>query len=46
MDELLKILKNNALESPENLARMLDLSVDEVKSRVAKYEEEGVIRRY
>lgn len=46
MDELLKILKGNALESPENLSRMLDISVEDVKSRVAAYEKDGVIRGY
>lgn len=46
MDELLKILKNNALESPENLAKMLGLSADEVKARIADYEKRGVIRGY
>jgi DNA-binding Lrp family transcriptional regulator len=46
MDELLKLLKNNALESVENLARMLDLSEDEVKKRIADYEKQGVIRGY
>jgi DNA-binding Lrp family transcriptional regulator len=46
MDELLSILKKNALESPENIARMLNLSVDEVKARIAEYEKQGVIRGY
>jgi len=46
MDELLKLLKSNALESPENLARMLDTSVEDVKSRIAEYERLGVIRGY
>ncbi|MBU1693954.1 MAG: Lrp/AsnC family transcriptional regulator [Verrucomicrobia bacterium] len=46
MDELLTILKNNALEKPETIARMLNLSVDEVKKRIAEYEQQGVIRAY
>jgi DNA-binding Lrp family transcriptional regulator len=46
MDELLKILKGNALESPANIARMLDLSEDEVKAKIADYEARGVIRGY
>jgi len=46
MDELLKILKQNALESPENIAKMLNLKVGEVKSRIAEYEKKGVIRGY
>ena len=46
MNELLELLKQNALESPENLAKMLGLSVDEVKKQIAEYEKEGVIRAY
>lgn len=46
MDELLKILANNALETPENIARMLNLSVDEVRKRIEEYERQGVIRGY
>ncbi len=46
MDELLKILKQNALESPENIAKMLNLKVGEVKARIAEYEKKGVIRGY
>ena len=44
MDELLKLLKRNALETPENLAKMLNLSVADVKGRIAEYEKRGVIR--
>lgn len=46
MDELLRILQGNALESRENIARMLSLSVEEVNRRVAEYEKSGVIRGY
>lgn len=46
MDELLTILKNNALEKPETIARMLNLSVDAVKARIAEYEKQGIIRGY
>lgn len=46
MDELLKILKNDALETPENIAAQLGLSAEEVRSRIAEYEERGVIRGY
>ena len=46
MDELLKLLQNNALESRENLARMLNVTVAEVNQRIADYEERGVIRGY
>jgi len=46
MDELLRILQSNALESPENIARMLGLPVTEVTLRIAEYEKRGVIRGY
>ena len=46
MDELLKILKRNAIEKPEDIARMLRISVEEVKTRIAQYEKSGVIRGY
>lgn len=46
MDELLRILKSNALEKPENIARMLNITADEVRARIAEYERSGVIRGY
>jgi DNA-binding Lrp family transcriptional regulator len=46
MDELLKILRQNALETPEDLARMLDSSPEQIRQRIADYEEKGVIRGY
>lgn len=46
MDELLKILQGNALETPENIARMLDRSPEEVKEKIRGYEEQGIIRGY
>jgi DNA-binding Lrp family transcriptional regulator len=46
MDELLRILQSNALESRENIARMLGLPAAEVNSRIADYEKRGVIRGY
>lgn len=46
MDELLKILQTNALESRENIARMLGLPAAEVNQRIAEYEQRGVIRGY
>ncbi len=46
MDELLEILKKNALETPENLSRMLGIPVEDVRARVADYEKQGIIRGY
>src|SRR5258708_14566199 len=46
MDELLKILQDNALESRANIARMLNVSVAEIDRRIGDYEKSGVIRGY
>jgi DNA-binding Lrp family transcriptional regulator len=46
MDELLKLLRNNALEPRDTIARMLGVSTSEVNSRIAEYEKQGVIRGY
>ncbi|MEJ2077766.1 MAG: Lrp/AsnC family transcriptional regulator [Acidobacteriota bacterium] len=46
MDEILRILQNNARESVEDIARMVDLPVDDVKAKIAAYEKNGVIRGY
>lgn len=46
MNELLNLLKQNALETPENLAKMLGISAEEVKAQVAEYESQGIIRAY
>ena len=46
MEKLLKLLKENALESPANLARMLNMTEAAVKDRIADYEQKGVIRGY
>jgi DNA-binding Lrp family transcriptional regulator len=46
MDELLKILQTNALESRANIARMLDVTPEEIDRRIADYEKRGVIRGY
>jgi DNA-binding Lrp family transcriptional regulator len=46
MDELLKLLKKNALETPENLAKMLNVPAADVRAKIAAYEKAGVIRGY
>ena len=46
MDELLKILKRNALEKPEDIARMLNLPVEVVRAKILEYEKKGIIRGY
>jgi DNA-binding Lrp family transcriptional regulator len=46
MDELLQILQGNALESRDNIARMLGVPAAEVTRRIEDYEKRGVIRGY
>jgi DNA-binding Lrp family transcriptional regulator len=46
MDELLKILKSNALESDENIAKMLCLSEEDIIAKKKEYEDSGVILGY
>jgi DNA-binding Lrp family transcriptional regulator len=46
MDELLKILESNALESRDDIAKMLGVPLAEVNARIAEYEKGGVIRGY
>src|SRR5262252_2408042 len=46
MDELLEILQSNALESRENIAKMLGVPAAEVNARIAEFEKTGVIRGY
>ncbi len=46
MDELLKLLQANALESRENIARMLGAPIAEIEQRIAEYEKSGIIRGY
>jgi len=46
MDELLNLLKQNALASPAVLARQLGLTEEEVRRRIHEYEKEGIIRGY
>jgi len=46
MDELLKLLKQNAKLSAEDLAAMLDISEAEVAAQIKEYEDRGIIRGY
>ena len=46
MNELLEILKTNARESVESLAKQLNLSEDEVQAHITRLESEGVIKGY
>jgi DNA-binding Lrp family transcriptional regulator len=46
MDPLLKLLEEHALHSNDELATMLDLSVDEVQRRIKAYEDDKIILGY
>jgi DNA-binding Lrp family transcriptional regulator len=46
MNELLEILRRNCRESNENIAKMLNLTADEVEQKIADLEQKGVIRGY
>jgi DNA-binding Lrp family transcriptional regulator len=46
MDPLLKLLKKNARTSVEDLAKELNLTQAEVKKRVARFENDGLILGY
>ena len=46
MNELIKILKQNGRESLENIAKLLDSSVEVVASQITELEDTGIIRGY
>ncbi len=46
MDSLLQILERNALVGHDKLAAMLQISVDEVRKRIASLESEGLVLGY
>jgi len=46
MNEILEILEKDARTSPEDIARMLGVTVKTVKSEIKKLEKDGVILKY
>lgn len=46
MNQLLKILRANARESVENIAKMLDMTADDVAAQIQDLEARGIIRGY
>ncbi|MGA0094649.1 MAG: Lrp/AsnC family transcriptional regulator, partial [Chthoniobacterales bacterium] len=46
METLLRLLQQDATVSREDLARQLNLSLEEVQARIAALEKDGVIRGY
>jgi DNA-binding Lrp family transcriptional regulator len=46
MEALIEVLQKNALTPREDIARMLDMTVDQVAAEIARLEKEGVILGY
>lgn len=46
MNELLKLMENNAKLTPAQLAVMLDKNEEEITAEIKKYEEKGIILGY
>jgi len=46
MDALLDLLKKNARESDATLAKELNTTAEDIRARIAAYEQEGVIRGF
>ena len=46
MDALIELLQKDALMPREDIARLLDLNVDEVNAKIARLEKDGVILGY
>ena len=44
VESLLEILRRNAKESPENMAKMLGVELSQVESAISKLEQRGIIR--
>ncbi len=45
-DKILKILEENALVSPEEIAQRLDIPIDSVRKRIRELEEQRIILAY
>jgi len=46
MNEILEILEKNARATPEEIARMLDMTPKAVSKEIKKFEKEGIILKY
>jgi len=46
MNELIKILKENGRESLENIAKLMDTSVEDVATQISELENTGILRGY
>ena len=46
MDEILEVLEKNARATPEEIAKMLNMTPRAVRNSIKRYEKEGVILKY
>ncbi|NCC50720.1 MAG: Lrp/AsnC family transcriptional regulator [Spartobacteria bacterium] len=46
MDQLLQLLKENALETAEDMGKMLNMSAEDVRAKIKDYEDQDIIRGY
>ena len=46
MSKLLDLLRKNGRETPENLSKILGVSIDTINEEIKQLEEKGIIRAY
>ena len=46
MSELINLLRKNGNETPENIAKILNKSLEDVKNEINELEQKGVIKAY
>ena len=46
MSELINLLRKNGNETPENIAKILNKSLEDVKNEINELEQQGVIKAY
>ena len=46
MNELLNLLRKNGNETPENISKMLSISIQDVKKQIKELEQKGIIKAY
>ena len=46
MNELINLLRKNGNETPENIAKILNISLQDVKKQINDLEKKGIIRAY
>ena len=46
MSELINLLRKNGNETPENIAKILNKSLEDVKNEINELEQKGIIKAY